>query len=225
METDLKAQWEELKKRFTDITVMEKQNGRWIFNGRFPVKGADGYCYAEYELQIEIKENFPGCLPSVWETEGKIKRSADWHVYADGSLCVGTTARQYYLMGEEISLLNWVDRLVIPYLANHKYKLIHGHYKNVERSHADGIYEEYDDLFSERNGHSLKDYLMLITGHGHIGRNDPCFCGSGKKYKKCFVPDPEGHRKQIPAFQILWDIENTEALKRKGNLYVAKNSP
>lgn len=19
----------------------------------------------------------------------------------------------------------------------------------------------------------------------HIGRNDPCFCGSGKKYKKC----------------------------------------
>ena len=21
--------------------------------------------------------------------------------------------------------------------------------------------------------------------HGKIGRNDPCYCGSGKKYKKC----------------------------------------
>jgi uncharacterized protein YecA (UPF0149 family) len=23
------------------------------------------------------------------------------------------------------------------------------------------------------------------AGGGHVGRNDPCPCGSGKKYKKC----------------------------------------
>lgn len=23
-----------------------------------------------------------------------------------------------------------------------------------------------------------------------IGRNDPCFCGSGKKYKKCCIDKP-----------------------------------
>jgi len=27
--------------------------------------------------------------------------------------------------------------------------------------------------------------LAISTGNGEIGRNDPCFCGSGKKYKKC----------------------------------------
>ena len=26
-------------------------------------------------------------------------------------------------------------------------------------------------------------------GHGKIGRNDPCWCGSGKKYKKCHFPN------------------------------------
>jgi preprotein translocase subunit SecA len=25
--------------------------------------------------------------------------------------------------------------------------------------------------------------------HGKIGRNDPCWCGSGKKYKKCHFPN------------------------------------
>ncbi len=213
METRLKNEWEELKKRFPDISDMEKQNDRLIFNGRFPVTDPEGNCYAEYELQIEVDENFPVSLPSVWETAGKIKRSGNWHVFQDGSLCTGTAARQYFLMGKEISLLRWIDLLVIPYLANHKYKLVHGHYKNVERSHDNGIYEEYDDLFRARNGYALLDYLKLITGHGHMGRNDPCFCGAGKKYKKCFLQDPEGHRKQIPAFQIQRDIENTEQLK------------
>jgi uncharacterized protein YecA (UPF0149 family) len=25
----------------------------------------------------------------------------------------------------------------------------------------------------------------VVRGHRKIGRNDPCPCGSGKKYKKC----------------------------------------
>jgi SWIM/SEC-C metal-binding protein len=25
----------------------------------------------------------------------------------------------------------------------------------------------------------------IVTAHLKIGRNDPCLCGSGKKYKKC----------------------------------------
>ena len=27
------------------------------------------------------------------------------------------------------------------------------------------------------------------TSHHKIGRNDPCWCGSGKKYKKCHYPN------------------------------------
>ena len=29
----------------------------------------------------------------------------------------------------------------------------------------------------------------LNKAHGKIGRNDPCHCGSGKKYKKCHYPN------------------------------------
>lgn len=30
----------------------------------------------------------------------------------------------------------------------------------------------------------------IISGKKKIGRNDPCWCGSGKKWKKCHYPDP-----------------------------------
>ncbi|OGE72449.1 preprotein translocase subunit SecA [Candidatus Daviesbacteria bacterium RIFCSPLOWO2_02_FULL_38_15] len=30
---------------------------------------------------------------------------------------------------------------------------------------------------------------QLTKAHGKIGRNDPCYCGSGKKYKKCHYPN------------------------------------
>ena len=30
-----------------------------------------------------------------------------------------------------------------------------------------------------------------------IGRNDPCFCGSGKKYKACGLLDTEEHQKRM----------------------------
>lgn len=40
----------------------------------------------------------------------------------------------------------------------------HGHDHAHEHHHHDGCCDHH---------------------HGKIGRNDPCICGSGKKYKKC----------------------------------------
>jgi hypothetical protein len=35
---------------------------------------------------------------------------------------------------------------------------------------------------------------------GKLGRNDPCWCGSGKKYKKCHLPEDE--KKQRKKYTI-----------------------
>ncbi len=45
------------------------------------------------------------------------------------------------------------------------------------------VQHEIDHL----NGITLMDRQMIttITNETKIGRNDPCYCGSGKKYKKC----------------------------------------
>ncbi len=48
----------------------------------------------------------------------------------------------------------------------------------------------------EKNGEIIsqqsygEDHQMQSGGeHGKLGRNDPCWCGSGKKYKKCHYPN------------------------------------
>lgn len=63
-------------------------------------------------------------------------------------------------------------------------------YKNMVDAKADWLYElpEWDAIFDKETQHKL--YLEqkksgTIIKPKKIGRNDPCPCGSGKKYKKC----------------------------------------
>ena len=63
-------------------------------------------------------------------------------------------------------------------------------YKNMVDAKADWLYEipAWKNIFSEEKLHEL--YLEqkksgTIVKPKKIGRNDPCPCGSGKKYKKC----------------------------------------
>jgi methionyl aminopeptidase len=59
------------------------------------------------------------------------------------------------------------------------------------------------------------------------GRNDPCWCGSGKKYKKCHIDFDEkieefevaGHI--VPSHEILKNAEQIEKIKESGKINIA----
>lgn len=63
-------------------------------------------------------------------------------------------------------------------------------YKNMVAAKADWLYElpQWKEIYSEEE---LKKFYKeqkesgTIRREKKIGRNDPCPCGSGKKYKKC----------------------------------------
>lgn len=63
-------------------------------------------------------------------------------------------------------------------------------YKNMVDAKADWLYElpQWDEIFTEEQKKELykeqKKSGTVVKGP-KIGRNDPCPCGSGKKYKKC----------------------------------------
>ncbi len=61
---------------------------------------------------------------------------------------------------------------------------------NMHRAKADWLYgmKEWEDILSEEERKQIKkDYSLSGTVHKEkeTGRNEPCPCGSGKKYKKC----------------------------------------
>lgn len=63
-------------------------------------------------------------------------------------------------------------------------------YKNMVEAKADWLYNlpAWDDILSESKRKELyleqKKSNTIVKGK-KVGRNDPCTCGSGKKYKKC----------------------------------------
>ncbi len=63
-------------------------------------------------------------------------------------------------------------------------------YKNMVDAKADWLYQlpQWDEIFSEEKRKELykeqKKSGTVVKPH-KIGRNDPCPCGSGKKYKHC----------------------------------------
>ena len=63
-------------------------------------------------------------------------------------------------------------------------------YKNMVDAKADWLYElpQWDKIFDKEKKHELyleqKKSGTIVKGP-KIGRNDPCPCGSGKKYKNC----------------------------------------
>ena len=63
-------------------------------------------------------------------------------------------------------------------------------YKNMVAAKADWLYElpQWDNIFSEEKRKELykeQKASGTIRKEKKVGRNDPCPCGSGKKYKKC----------------------------------------
>lgn len=63
-------------------------------------------------------------------------------------------------------------------------------YKNMVEAHADWLYNlpQWDKhLTEERRKELYKEQRQskTVVKPQKIGRNDPCPCGSGKKYKKC----------------------------------------
>ena len=82
--------------------------------------------------------------------------------------------------------LDTVEEDTVVSLAFDKERL----YKNMVAAKADWLYElpQWKEIFSEEE---LKKFYKeqkestTIRKPKKIGRNDPCPCGSGKKYKKC----------------------------------------
>ena len=85
-----------------------------------------------------------------------------------------------------LQVLDTVEEDTVVSLAFDKERL----YKNMVAAKADWLYElpQWKEIFSEEE---LKKFYKeqkestTIRKPKKIGRNDPCPCGSGKKYKKC----------------------------------------
>ncbi len=143
----------------------------------------DSYLHDAFSIGIELDTLDHSGWPTVYEVGGRHAQLADrenidtidLHFYPDGACCLGLQ----FLADRRMTLKEFMDELVVPFFYRLAYADIHGlaaarQYLWAEYPHGD---------------QGLRAYLLDladIARHG-LGRNDPCACGSGRKYKRCHL--------------------------------------
>lgn len=104
------------------------------------------------------------------------------------------TSNEYFigfLDGIDSSLVNSLDLDEITEDSSVKLEIdIDKLYYNMLEAKADYLYNlaQWDDILDEEKRKEItkkQRSARTVVKEAKIGRNDPCPCGSGKKYKKC----------------------------------------
>lgn len=182
-----KKEFASIKERYPKITS-HFVNGKYYLQGSIDITGDSGEKYDEYEILIEFPVSYPSVFPVVFEKGGRIERVPDMHINNDGSCCLGTMASMFVLLKGKITLLDFMNELVVPYFANQTHKFFTGEYANGEFAHGViGIYQFYSSTFGIDNLEKIIDLLLRVISGNLPKRNEPCMCKSEKKYKKCHL--------------------------------------
>jgi uncharacterized protein YchJ len=78
-------------------------------------------------------------------------------------------------------------------MARHKSRHKHKHNNSCAHDHDDFEDEDDEDIdgYDDEDEIDWETPLIPIRNEAKkIGRNEPCPCGSGKKYKKCHINNP-----------------------------------
>lgn len=215
----IKKQYADALPKYPKLIKLIKVGGGgvWRIDGAIDVIDDGGGYWDTYDVSIFILPGYPKDIPLLKETSKKIIRDANWHMSKEGFCCLATRAKIFHELANGITLVKWLDQFVHPFLANHVVKLKDGNYANKEFSHgAKGIIEGWELISGLRGSGNILKHLTEISGYRTQALNHPCFCGSGKKYKRCYEIRPNDHRYGIPCNEIRNDvIEIRKYLKLK----------
>ena len=157
----------------------------------------DSYLSDSFSIRIELDALDHNGWPTVYEVGGRHASIAarekieiiDLHFYPDGACCLGLQL----LADRCTTLKEFMDELVVPFFYRLSYTEVHG--LRAARQHLWAEYSHGDQ--------GLREYLTDIANVARQGlrRNDPCACGSGRKYKRC-------HLGEVDRFKRAWAPNN-----------------
>lgn len=151
----------------------------------------DLYLSDSFSIRTDLAALDRNGWPAVFEVSGRYAKVAerenvetiDLHFFPNGACCLGLQ----FLAGRRTTLKEFIDELVVPFFYRLAYTDLHG-----LAASRDSLWAEYSH--GERG---LREYLAdvaRIATRG-LGRNDPCACGSGRKYKRCHLVEVDRLRR------------------------------
>lgn len=174
-----------LQLNFFSFSLVEDEACNPYIEGKLHLLDEEGKLIDFYKIKIEVKDGYPNNLPLVYETAQRIPSNIDWHVFPDGHCCIVTPPEETLICKKGITLAEFITKYVLPYFYNQLFRELNGYFLH-ERSHGnEGIKEFFFSKFETLDSQKISMLLLFIAKKKEPKRTTLCFCGSGKKYRKC----------------------------------------
>ncbi len=143
------------------------------------------YLCDSFAVRMELDKLDLNGWPAVYEVGGRHTQIAeregieiiDLHFYPNGACCLGLQV----LADRRTSLREFMDELVVPF------------FYRLSFTDRHGLVAARQDLWAEysHGDDGLREYLAEVAdlARRSLGRNEPCACGSGRKYKRCHLDE------------------------------------
>jgi hypothetical protein len=150
--------------------------------GLFNVVSEHGHVYETIRIRITYPPKFPNRNqpPSVYleSHRDRWEKGGDSHIEYDWRLCLFVPSESGIDFQEANSLS---DLFAVVHTFLFKQRV---YQRRLVRSRLDGRKAEWP---GEDRSHGIQGIREAVNDAGGIGRNDPCPCGSGKKFKRCHL--------------------------------------
>lgn len=178
-------EWKLVKENLPKLKFYTVNDKILVLKGEIDLK-YNGQILDKYNLEIFFPADYPNNPPLLRETDERIPRIQDRHINKYGDCCLFPRLALKEKWDSNPNILYYINELVIPFLSHQSYFERYGEWKNKGYAHgAKGILEFYRERSNIDNIDILIIMLQKLADNEKIGRNDPCFCQSGKKLKKC----------------------------------------
>lgn len=162
------------------------------------------------ETRVEFPHGYPNQEPRVYESGGRFPHEPDRHFFPDGRCCLWLRPESKWDSKDPDSLLRVLDETVLFF----ERQLIHELYPDApwpggERGHGSLGYAGYVYELLDEDEELFSALRPVLTGDVRLGRNAPCQCGSGTKYKRCCLARVEDIESRVGTAVL------REALARK----------
>lgn len=153
-----------------------------IIRGMFDVCSQHGHIYESVKLRIEYPATFTirNQPPSVYleSHRDRWKNTADSHIENDWRLCLFVPGESGINFSDSMSL-NDLFAVIQTFLFKQRI-----YQRRLAKTYLTGEIAKWP---GKDRSHGEQGIREAIHARGGVGRNEPCPCGSGKKYKHCHL--------------------------------------
>lgn len=172
-------------KKYKELSFKIEDEVPCVF-GSINLTDEDGNIEGTYQIEIKAVIEYPFSFPLLFETGGRIPRNIDWHIYEKtGNCCIASPPEEFIICNSGINLVSFIENQVENYFYSQIFRNQNGYFYK-ERPHGNaGWIEFFEETFMTKNIFNIEFGLNQILEGKKIDRVSDCFCGSGKKYRKC----------------------------------------